>query len=106
MTTIGDLGNTPETFGAPVTTTERSRLYAFAVSRGGTPKIFEFDITSEGLAALSNLVRSEDVIKVVKGVEARFTVESVVSLVADELELIDKLPIRMSELHGQTQASE
>ena len=89
-------------FGAPLEFSDRQKLYAFSVARGGRPQVFEFDITPEGLTSLANLVRSEDVIKVVKGAEARFTVESVVSLTAGDLELIDKLPLRMSELHGQT----
>jgi hypothetical protein len=87
-------------FGSPANTTEKQKIYAFAVTRGGRPQVFDFDITEEGLASLATLVRSEDVLKVVKGCEARFSVESVVSLSANDLELTDRLPMKMSELNG------
>lgn len=102
MTTVGTLNQDSSSFGEPTGACDKHRLYAFSVARGGRPQVFEFDISPEGLAALATLVRSEDVLKVVKGVEARFTVESVVSLVAGDLDLVDKLPLRMSELHEPT----
>ncbi len=67
---------TPE----PTPAVPPARLYAFSITRrGGSPRVFDYDNTSEGQVALANLIRDERVLKVVLGypveVEQASTVE-------------------------------
>lgn len=54
------------------------RLYAFAVSDGNRPAVFDYDI--DDLDALAALVRSERVLAVIRGTRAAVRHSSVVSV--------------------------
>lgn len=56
------------------------RIFAFAIAERSRPRVFEYDYDKDGLEALANLIRSEEVISVVRGRRADFAHESVVSL--------------------------
>jgi len=56
------------------------KVFAFAITERSRPRVFEYDYDRDGLEALANLIRSEEVISVVKGRRADFAHESVVSL--------------------------
>ena len=43
------------------------RYFAFATARGARPSVFEYETGEEGVAALSNLIRSENVLAVIRG---------------------------------------
>lgn len=69
-------------------------LFAFTVVDGGAPQVIRFPATENGLESLSNLIRAENVILVVRGTELRCDVESVVTLSAAGSSYQDRLPLR------------
>jgi len=56
------------------------KFYAFASSPGSPPRVFTYEDSEEGVAELSNLIRSEDVMAVIKGVRVKTSQSSVVEL--------------------------
>lgn len=56
------------------------RYYAFAVAEGARPRVFNYETDADGLEAVSNLIRSEEVLAVVRGCEAQFAELSVVEM--------------------------
>lgn len=57
---------------------ELATYYAFATTDRGNPRVFEYADDESGIEALSNLIRSENVIGVVKGCKVLFEVSSVI----------------------------
>lgn len=57
-----------------------SRLFAFAVTDRAQPHLFDYSDDEEGLQALANLIRSEEVLAVVRGQLAPFEVVSLVEV--------------------------
>lgn len=43
------------------------RIFAFALADGSKPRVFDFEAGEEGMKAVANLVRTEDVLAVVRG---------------------------------------
>ncbi len=56
------------------------RYFAFAVAEGARPRVFDYDTDADGLEAVSNLIRSEEVLAVVRGRAAQFAELSVVEM--------------------------
>ncbi len=56
------------------------RLYAFALADRARPQVFEFTTDDDGLQSLSNLIRCEEVVSVVRGHNVPFEVASVVEV--------------------------
>ncbi len=71
------------------------RIFAFALTDGSKPHVFDYDIDDDGLASLANLMRSEHILAVIKGRKINFTVESVVSADLDIARIDDRLPLTL-----------
>lgn len=56
------------------------RYFAFATARGSRPSVFDYGTDEDGVAALSNLIRSEEVLAVIIGRRVNFQQASVVEL--------------------------
>lgn len=54
--------------------------FAFATARGSAPEVFAYGTDEQGLAELSNLIRSDEVLAVVRGQRVVFRQSSVVEL--------------------------
>jgi hypothetical protein len=68
----------PARFGSIVNEERFEKFYVFALSDGSLPRVFDFDLDkTEDLLAV---VRSEDVLSVIRGVTVPYTHESVVRL--------------------------
>ena len=65
-----------EPFDAP--TPKRELYYAFAIAEGASPRVFRFETDEDGVQSLANLVRSEDVLQVVRGHPVEIATASVV----------------------------
>lgn len=65
------------------------KLYAFSMVERGAPRVFVYDATPDGLESLSHLVRSEEVIAVIRGRELEVKQETVV-LVNDGVDLVNE----------------
>lgn len=72
-----DVGFGSSPFGAGQSRTER--FFAFALAEGSVPRVFSYEDGEDGVEKLANLIRSEDVLKIVKGREVRISSASVVS---------------------------
>jgi len=57
-----------------------SKLYAFAVLHTGEPNVLEYEDTHDGCEDLAALLRTGDVMSLIRGEVVDFSVESVVSL--------------------------
>jgi hypothetical protein len=68
--------------GSPIPDQEHSpqTIYAFAAADGLRPQVFTYTTDADGLEDLANLIRSEQVLAVVKGVPVKTALESVVTL--------------------------
>ncbi len=71
----------------------KDRLWAFALIDHTNPKIFDFDDDADGMESLSNLVRSGDVFGVVKGRQVQVELASVVSVIVDDSQNQDWMPM-------------
>ncbi len=70
------------------------RYYAFAVSpKGGSPRVYEFDNSEEGLKGMADLIRTERVLRVVLGSSVQFDSSSVVDFNVDGTVLTNRLPV-------------
>ena len=74
-------------------TPSEERLFAFAVTERSRPHVFEFSNDEEGLQELANLIRSEEVQAVVKGVKTQFELVSLVEVAMGGHVHQDRLPI-------------
>lgn len=57
-----------------------TKIYAFAVTERGRPRVFEYEQNTDGLDGLMNLLQSEDVLMVVNGHQLPFQAEARVVL--------------------------
>lgn len=64
-----DLGTSPE-----------QRFYVFAIADGERPKVFSFPIDKDGMEAMANLLRSENVLEIVRGSAVEYSLASVVEV--------------------------
>jgi hypothetical protein len=75
-----------------------TRLFAFALSDRTVPRVFEFDATPDGINSVANLIRTENVLEVVKGKRVSVSRFSVVTLDTDEGKIEDRLLLSDKEL--------
>lgn len=73
--------------------TSEERLFAFAVTERLQPQVFDFANDEQGLQALANLIRSEDVLVVVRGQQAPFETSSLVEVSIGGRTHQDRMPI-------------
>ncbi len=71
------------------------KVFAFALTDGSKPHVFDYDIDDDGLASLANLMRSEHILAVIKGRKINFTVESVVTADLDIAKVDDHMPLSL-----------
>jgi hypothetical protein len=67
------------------------RIFAFALADRTTPRVFDFDTSPDGIKSVANLIRTEQVIAVVRGHRANINRASVVSLTLGSEEIEDRL---------------
>lgn len=58
----------------------KQRVFAFAVMPSGETAVMEYEDTPDGYEDLASLLRTGDVVRVVKGIPLEYAIESVVSV--------------------------
>ena len=76
---------------------QEERLWAFALADRSSPQVFDYTPDEEGLQSLANLLRSEEVLAVVRGTKAKFEILSVVELSVGEQLLVNRLPLQKGQ---------
>ena len=86
----------PISYGETNESNKPSKYYVFALADKKKPKVFVFDDDEESLQALANLMRVEDVLAVIYGVDVEFSHTSEVRFTVDNTVIADRKPIRLS----------
>lgn len=71
---------------------KQQKIFAVSTTRYGKADIFTYDDDEQGRRELSNLIRSEEVLMVIKGSQVSFRTASVVELTVGGTTIQDVLP--------------
>jgi hypothetical protein len=74
----------------------RSKLFAFVVMPSGETAVMEYEDTPDGCEDLASLLRTGDVVRVVRGEALEYSIESVVSVARRGTAYESRLPITRS----------
>jgi hypothetical protein len=77
----------------PLQESEPDKYFAFTSTRGSSPRVFEYDDDPDGVEALSNLIRAEDIIALIHGKRVVFEQASLVELSVGKQRIEHKLKI-------------
>jgi len=69
-------------------------FYAFAVADRVRPRVFTYNTDQDGIESLANLVRSEEVLSIVRGREVTFAELSVVEMQVAGRKFRHRMPVK------------